>query len=401
MRYLSPKNPLYNEEEAIAFEYTHCGHSKSEIQPSNAFAEKGIAFTCHIETKEDLRRKVVTTKFANIKIFEDDIELISHIQIFGILTTVEGLVNKIIENLSRDESLRKRSENVPYQKPDSIVARLRRYLNNAEPFTLVIEDPSGYSYIKNLGKPIGDQKLKVDYYIRTQDEHLSLRSSNNEHYQQSEFTPEIQVEEIPQEVMAFAANCPACKAPSETRMHVIGIPYFKEIVIMSTRCDACGYKSNDMKSGGAISLRGKKITLKIVRIEDMSRDLIKSETCGLQVPEIQLELAQGTLGGRYTTVEGLLLQLHDTLEKLSFLNVESAMSINNKQQLMEEFLEKLRNIKFGEMLPITLILDDPLANSYIQNSFAPEEDSNMKIGYYDRSWEQNEELGLNDLKPCN
>ena len=48
--------------------------------------------------------------------------------------------------------------------------------------------------------------------------------------------------------------------------------------------------------------------------------------------------------------------------------------------------------------PFTLILDDPLANSYLQNSYAPDPDPNMEIVVYDRSWEQNEELGLNDIK---
>ena len=48
--------------------------------------------------------------------------------------------------------------------------------------------------------------------------------------------------------------------------------------------------------------------------------------------------------------------------------------------------------------PFTLILDDPLANSYLQNLYAPDSDPNLEIVVYDRSWEQNEELGLNDIK---
>lgn len=48
--------------------------------------------------------------------------------------------------------------------------------------------------------------------------------------------------------------------------------------------------------------------------------------------------------------------------------------------------------------PFTLILDDPLANSYLQNLYAPDPDPNMETVAYDRSWDQNEELGLNDIK---
>ena len=48
--------------------------------------------------------------------------------------------------------------------------------------------------------------------------------------------------------------------------------------------------------------------------------------------------------------------------------------------------------------PFTLILDDPLANSYLQNLYAPDPDPNMDVVTYDRTWDQNEELGLNDMK---
>lgn len=48
--------------------------------------------------------------------------------------------------------------------------------------------------------------------------------------------------------------------------------------------------------------------------------------------------------------------------------------------------------------PFTIILDDPLANSYLQNIYAPDPDPNMEIVIYDRTWDQNEDLGLNDMK---
>ena len=48
--------------------------------------------------------------------------------------------------------------------------------------------------------------------------------------------------------------------------------------------------------------------------------------------------------------------------------------------------------------PFTLILDDPLANSYLQNLYAPDPDPNMEVVTYDRTWDQNEDLGLNDMQ---
>ncbi|KAI6119588.1 hypothetical protein EDD16DRAFT_1726468 [Pisolithus croceorrhizus] len=48
--------------------------------------------------------------------------------------------------------------------------------------------------------------------------------------------------------------------------------------------------------------------------------------------------------------------------------------------------------------PFTLFLDDPLPNSYLQNLYVPDPDPNMEIVTYERTWQQTEELGLNDMR---
>jgi zinc finger protein len=55
----------------------------------------------------------------------------------------------------------------------------------------------------------------------------------------------------------------------------IDIPYFKEVVIMSTVCDGCGYKSNEVKAGGAVSPQGRRIILNLTDPDDLSRDILK------------------------------------------------------------------------------------------------------------------------------
>ena len=44
---------------------------------------------------------------------------------------------------------------------------------------------------------------------------------------------------------------------------------------MSTNCDICGYRDNEVKSGSAISERGKRMILKVEDREDLSRDILK------------------------------------------------------------------------------------------------------------------------------
>ena len=49
-------------------------------------------------------------------------------------------------------------------------------------------------------------------------------------------------------------------------------------------------------------------------------------------------------------------------------------------------------------MPFTLIMDDPLSASYVQNLYAPDPDPNMTIEEYTRSKEQDEDLGIADMK---
>jgi len=68
-----------------------------------------------------------------------------------------------------------------------------------------------------------------------------------------------------------------------------------------------------------------------------------------------------------------------------------------RKQKFEKFLDNLQTLIRGEMAA-TLILDDPLANSYLQNLYAPDPDPNMTTVDYERTFDQNEDLGLNDMK---
>ena len=49
----------------------------------------------------------------------------------------------------------------------------------------------------------------------------------------------------------------------------------QDVLIMSTNCEQCGYKDNEVKSGSAISDKGQKITLNVEDRDDLSRDILK------------------------------------------------------------------------------------------------------------------------------
>ncbi|KAG2218509.1 hypothetical protein INT45_004111 [Circinella minor] len=394
-RMLFTKIPHFKEIIIMAFECPHCGFRNNELQSAGAFNEKGQVVTCHVTGPEDLDRQLVKSDFASVKFEELDLEIPPSRQ-RGLLTTIEGLVGNAIEDLAVGQPVRKHTDEDIYNKIEAIIQQLTAYQEGKQEFTLIIDDASGNSYIENRCLPAQDPKITLRWYTRTpeQNEFLGLGSGPQQE-QQGQATQEDEGEAP--EVLTFPANCSHCNAPSETNMHVMDIPHFKEVVIMATTCQQCGYKSNEVKAGGPISAQGKRITLNMTDVEDLSRDILKSETCGLSIPEIDLELTPGTLGGRFTTVEGLLRQVHDELEeRVPFMHGDS--TTDESRQRWTNFLGKLSDVADGKVLPVTLVLNDPLSNSYLQNLYAPDDDPEMKIESYERDWDTNESLGLNDIK---
>jgi zinc finger protein len=88
---------------------------------------------------------------------------------------------------------------------------------------------------------------------------------------------------------------------------------------MATTCDICGHKTNEVKSGGGIEKKGTKITLRVKDPSDLCRDVLKSETCRLALPDLDFEMGGYSLGGRFTTLEGLLSNILDQMENNPFL----------------------------------------------------------------------------------
>ncbi|KAI5989368.1 ZPR1 zinc-finger domain-containing protein, partial [Pisolithus albus] len=198
-----------------------------------------------------------------------------------------------------------------------------------------------------------------------------------------------------EEIYEFTGMCSRYACPLVTRMKKVSIPYFRGTLIMSTKCEHCRYRDNEVMSGAAIPEKGKRITLKIEDREDLSRDTLK--TRGLTIPEIDPALQPGTLGGRFTTVEGILEQVYEELWEKVYTVGDSSTMVDEDRQKFQDFLKQLKEIT-SPGTPFTLILDDPLANSYLQNLYALDPVPNMEIVTYERTWQQNGELGLNDMK---
>ncbi|KAI1796591.1 zf-ZPR1-domain-containing protein [Ganoderma leucocontextum] len=424
-RLLLTSIPYFKEVIVMSFRCEHCGFSNNEVQSAGSIRPDGAVYTVRILSRDDLDRQIVKSNTCTISILEFELTIPPG---RGQLTTIEGLIRDIVTDLSADQPLRRVQSPAAYEKIEGILKRCREVVPGDDdedadmdadanavgpvktpkcvsdidiplkPFTIRLDDPAGNSFAEFVGS-MSDPKWNMRTYHRTREHNvqLGLVAADEPPKEVEEEDAEDQLgggaEGQNEEIYKFPGTCSSCGHPSDTLIKKVNIPYFKDILIMSTNCDRCGYRDNEVKSGAAISSQGKRITLKVEDREDLSRDILKSESCGLSIPEIELVLQAGTLGGRFTTLEGILDQVY---EELSEKVIASGDAVGD-HRAFETFLTKLKAVKNAEH-PFTLILDDPLANSYLQSLYAPDPDPNMTIESYDRTWDQNEELGLNDMK---
>ncbi|KAG8926524.1 nucleolar zinc-finger protein [Tulasnella sp. 419] len=412
--------PYFREVIVMSFRCEHCGTTNNEIQSAGEIREQGCLYTAKIvDRSTDFNRQIVKSATCTISIPELELTIPAH---RGQLTTVEGMIRDTVSDLQGDQPLRKIMQPDVYEKIEALIGKLKLILGEKDgddekevsdeekaarhlpPFTIKLDDPAGNSWIEFLGTMAADTKWTMKLYNRTKEQNIELglipkdELEDQEPRRDAAQEPDTEKEDIApnEEIYVFPGICSSCSAPLNTMMKKVVIPYFKDILIMSTNCEKCGYRDNEVKSGAAISEKGKRITLKVEDSEDLARDILKSETCGLTIPEIDLVLQPGTLGGRFTTLEGILNQVYEELSEKAFARGDAAEATDARKDF-ETFLAKLKRVMTAST-PFTIILDDPLANSYLQNIYAPDPDPNMETVVYERSWEQNEELGLNDMK---
>lgn len=413
-RLLLTKIPFYKEVVLMSFSCDHCGYQNNEIQSSGQVAEKGIKITVIIKHLNDLNRQVVKSDYTSFKIKELDFEVPPKSQ-KGEVTTVEGILTRCITGLEQDQVLRRIQHPEAAEQIDAFIKKLEELKELENPFTLYLEDISGNCHVENPHAPNRDPEMSVTHFVRTNDQNHELGFySNGEIHGEGVVDKkdpsgvlhpiaedEFQLENFHGEVMQFATNCSNCGSPCETNMKMTDIPHFKEVIIMATVCDACGHKTNEVKSGGGVELQGLRLEITVKSIDDFSRDVLKSDTCSLSIPELELEVGGWALGGRFTTVEGILSAIRDQLANPSYSHLVGDSQRPESKEKLNNFLVKFDEITEGKR-EVTLILDDPAGNSYVQSMRDDDlPDDQLKIIKYDRTFEQNEELGLNDMKTEN
>jgi zinc finger protein len=429
--------PFFRDVIVSSFVCHHCGNRNQEIQFGGVFDEKGVQIELTVlnmkvkkifQTFKDLNRQIVKSDYCTLTIPEIDLQMPPETQ-KGSINTIEGLLTATIEGLQNEQPVRKHTEVEVFEKIEKICTQLRTYLEGKTKFTISIDDPAGNSAIEgydSMNKE--DPQIKRKHYERTKEQNRFLglgytqeeaedemdgkkveekkiqdKKDQEESIQQSIISNE-EADKLRQstittdkEILHFKETCFNCQKNGELQMIVCDIPHFKEIVLMAFTCDHCGFRSSEVKPGGDMSEKGTKIVLNVKTEEDLSRDILKSESASIMIKECELEITPGSLGGRFTTIEGLLRTLKEKLEVLHSFNLGDAEGDVQKVVSLTSFLQQLEDYADGKE-PFTLIIDDPISNSYVQNLYAPDPDPEMTIEKYIRTFEQDEELGIHQMK---
>ncbi|XP_065222269.1 zinc finger protein ZPR1 [Planococcus citri] len=403
-RMLLTKIPFYKDVILMSFDCEHCGYQNNEIQSGGRVEEKGVRIRLKVENAEDLNRTLVKSDHTSVKIPELDFEIPSGSQ-KGEVTTVEGVVDRAVAGLKQDQEARLKEHPEIAAQIEQFVEKLSQLKEAGTPFTMIIEDISGNCFLSNPKAPERDPRTETSLFVRNKDQDHALGIYTREELDDEPVeentagvltAPEetMTYESLLTEVFQLPSNCPSCNAPCTVNNKLTKIPYFKEVLIMATNCDTCGYRSNEVKSGTGIEEKGVRLEVTVTDAEDFTRDVLKSDTCSLFIPELELEVGPATMGGRFTTVEGLLVNIKEQLDTQGSMASDSADT--DTVSKMNEFLKKLDDV-IACKVPFTLILDDPAGNSYAQSKTPPEPDDKLKITQYERTDEQNDDLGINDM----
>jgi zinc finger protein len=430
--------PFFRQVILMSFRCEHCGFANSEIKPGAAVQPLGGCYALQLTETQDLQRQVVKSDTATVRLEELDFEIPPG---KGVFTTVEGLFRSALDELRDSQPQRRLVAPEVADQVDEFIARLAMVLAGASfPLKLTIDDPSGNSFLENPNAPKADPKLTYRTYVRSAQVQQKLGLQPVEYELDDEqVAAENQREEnaknqfkatkkggnverdasgdstvMEKEVYELPTPCPMCGTPGTSKSCLTDIPYFQEVVIMGFDCqnDDCNYKTNEIKGAGPIPPKGRLLGLSVKRKGsipeqprafemDMNRDVVKSNTAGVNIPELEIEITPGSLGGMYTTVEGLLTLAKSSLFESQASDFTQGDSVpEEKRKRWKELEERFEALLRGD-LDFTLEIKDPLAASYIYSPDAPNPEPRLQVIDYERSFEDDEELGLNDINTEN
>ena len=295
-RLLLTKIPFFKDIIVMSFSCPHCGYRNTSIEDAKELAPQGIHFILTVKTKKDMDRRIIKSNYASLSIPCCGLEIPQMTQ-KGKLSTIEGFISNAKDNLkaSLDDGYYSEMDDNYVNEIKNTIKKLDDTLNGDKfPFELILDDPSGNSFIENPYAPQTDPSIKVSYFDRTKEmaeamgfslENQKIEQNDNEIKEDKKEEKEKEKEQkneikeenknnnneqvkisyynkkkdftvyksndsyskmiidfsegiddsnsnIDNKVIQFPASCYCCNAPGVLRDCVCSIPYFKEIIII-------------------------------------------------------------------------------------------------------------------------------------------------------------------------
>ena len=160
--------------------------------------------------------------------------------------------------------------------------------------------------------------------------------------------------------------CPMCHDEDNLRMiaHVDEIPYFGEHTQVTVLCHSCGWRQTDF-----IPAEGRKPggwTFEIESEDDLSVRVVRSSSCTISIPELDLQVNPGSNATGYVSnVEGVINRFLEIVRVVLRDLIADEDKDEVDIQRLTQFITSLENAGKDENVQITLELLDPHGHSMI------------------------------------
>lgn len=150
--------------------------------------------------------------------------------------------------------------------------------------------------------------------------------------------------------------CPLCNNELVTNWVPQNIPFFGEVMHITSQCD-CGFRYSDTLI--MTQREPMHYELKIKSEDDLNSRVVRSTSGTVRIPELGIDIEPGPASESFiSNIEGVLDRVVDILEMVTRWGEEE------KTSRARELLSIIEKIMKGEH-EVTIVIDDPLGNSAI------------------------------------
>ena len=157
-------------------------------------------------------------------------------------------------------------------------------------------------------------------------------------------------------VTVTRSTCPMCNQELITKWHPDNIPFFGEIMNITSQCD-CGFRYSDtliLSQSDPV-----RYELKVSCQDDINARVVRSTSGTIRIPELGVDIEPGPASEAFVSnIEGVLDRVKEILGTVVRWNEEG------KKERALELLDTIEQIIAGET-EVTVIIEDPMGNSAI------------------------------------